>query len=181
MILQCSNFDLSGTSRRCLRGSFRPPFSKGGADPTRGALVASAEATQTTAFSFAKLFFCANGNKRKADVEHKKGIRRKRNPVLLIVTVCPLFSLTPEAQRKKLSKKEMPLSLRRCSVSHYTALREISPLRRRPIPHRRSSGLSFYALRFRALDGRRLLRKIANTLCVICSSFLRKLCGRKLP
>ena len=95
-----SNFDLSGTSRRCLCRSFRPPFSKGGADPTRGALVASAEAKQTTAFSFAKLFFCANGNKRKADVEHKKGIRRKRNPVLLIVTVCPLFSLTPEAQMK---------------------------------------------------------------------------------
>ena len=107
-IKNVSNFDLSGTSRRCLRGSFRPPFSKGGADPTRGALVASAEAKQTTAFSFAKLFFCANGNKRKADVEHKKGIRRKRNPVLLIVTVCPLFSLTPEAQRKKLGKKEMP-------------------------------------------------------------------------
>ena len=39
-----SNFDLSGTSRRCLRRSFRPPFSKGSADPTRGALVASSEA-----------------------------------------------------------------------------------------------------------------------------------------
>ena len=76
----------------------------------------------------------------------------------------PLFSLMQEAQRKKLSKKEMPLSLRRCSVSHYTALREISPLRRRPIPHRRSSGLSSYALRFRALDVRRLLRKAGENL-----------------
>ena len=27
---------------------------------------------------------------------------------MLIVTVCPLFSLTQEAQRKKLGKKEMP-------------------------------------------------------------------------
>jgi hypothetical protein len=62
----------------------------------------------------------------------------------------PLFSLMQEAQRKKLSKKEMPLSLRRCSVSHYTALREISPLRRRP--------------RLRALDVRRLLRKAGENL-----------------
>ena len=52
-----SNFDLSVTSRRCLRRSFRPPFSKGGADPTRGALVASAEAKLLLRhFFFAKLF-----------------------------------------------------------------------------------------------------------------------------
>ena len=53
--------------------------------------------------------------------------------------------MATQAQRKSLAKRR-----RR---------KEISPLRRRPIPHRRSSGLSFYALRFRALDGRRLLKK----------------------
>ena len=61
-----SNFDLAGTSRRCLRRSFRPPFSKGGADPTRGALVASAEAKLLLRhFFFAKLFSLGLGCQRK--------------------------------------------------------------------------------------------------------------------
>ena len=63
-------------------------------------------AKYSTAFSFAKLFFCASGVKRKAGVEQRIALWRKVKPVFRIATVCPLFSLAEEAQRKKLGKKE---------------------------------------------------------------------------
>ena len=48
--------------------SFRPPFSKGGADPTRGALVAARRRRNSPngAFLFASFFFCASMVKRKS-------------------------------------------------------------------------------------------------------------------
>ena len=80
-----SNFDLSGTSRRCLRRSFRPPFSKGGADPTRGALVASAEAKLLfAAFLFCQAFFFGPSvSKKKAGNRFKKCLRAKGNSLRL--------------------------------------------------------------------------------------------------
>ena len=80
-----SNFDLSVTSRRCLRRSFRPPFSKGGADPTRGALVASAEAKLLfAAFLFCQAFFFGPSvSKKKAGNRFKKCLRAKGNSLRL--------------------------------------------------------------------------------------------------
>ena len=77
----CSNFDLSVTSRRCLCESFRPPFSKGGANPTRGALVASAEAKFLfAAFLFCQAFFFGPSvSKKKAGNRFKKFLRAKGN------------------------------------------------------------------------------------------------------
>ena len=76
---------MSVTSRRCLCRSFRPPFSKGGADPTRGALVASAEAKLLfAAFLFCQAFFFGPSvSKKKAGNRFKKCLRAKGNSLRL--------------------------------------------------------------------------------------------------
>ena len=67
-------------------GSFRPPFSKGGADPTRGALVA---ARTRRNLLFRRVLFCQAFffvplvSKKKADIKFKFALLYKGNPPLV--------------------------------------------------------------------------------------------------
>ena len=106
-MLNSSNFDLSGTSRRCLRRSLRPPFSKGGADPTRGALVARRnERNSFCGISFLLSFFLwASGVKEKSGQTvtiSKTGFLFLRMPFLYSTSA---FLLLPLAQKKSLAKE----------------------------------------------------------------------------
>ena len=103
-----SNFDLSGTSRRCLRRSFRPPFSKGGADPTRGALVASAEAK----LLFAAFLFC----QAREALAPPGGVKRSQ------------FSFGPSVSKKKAGNR-----FKKCLRAKENSLRlgEVHPLAQR--------------------------------------------------
>ena len=125
-----SNFDLSVTSRRCLRRSFRPPFSKGGADPTRGALVASAEAK----LLFAAVLFCQafffgpSVSKKKAGNRFKKCLRAKGNS-LRLGEVHPLAQRlrgTPHLCGSPLPSRGSAFTL----LWRFGRIREFRPLRR---------------------------------------------------
>ena len=79
------DLSVSWTLWRSRCKSFRPPFSKGGADPTRGALVASAEAKPP----FRRVLFCQAFffaplvSKKKAGERFKKCLWDKGNPPLV--------------------------------------------------------------------------------------------------
>ena len=126
------------TSRRCLRRSFRPPFSKGGADPTRGALVASAEAKFLfAAFLFCQAFFFGPSvSKKKAGNRFKKCLRAKGNSLrlgeahpLAQTLVWFLASQAKHTHRKRSS----PLPSRGSAFTllwRFGRIREFRPLRR---------------------------------------------------
>ena len=120
LLEHASNFDLSVTSRRCLCESFRPPFSKGGADPTRGALVASAEAK----LLFAAFLFC----QAREALAPPGGVKRSQ------------FSIGPSVSKKKAGNR-----FKKCLRAKGNSLRlgEVHPLaqRLRGPPHLCGSSL----------------------------------------
>ena len=115
-LLHSINYKLQfiGASRRCLRRSFRPPFSKGGADPTRGALVASAEAK----LLFAAFLFC----QAREALAPPGGVKRSQ------------FSFGPSVSKKKAGNR-----FKKCLRAKGNSLRlgEVPPLaqRLRGTPH----------------------------------------------
>ena len=113
-IQRASNFDLSVTSRRCPCESFRPPFSKGSANPTRGALVASAEAK----LLFAAFLFC----QAREALAPPGGVKRSQ------------FSFGPSVSKKKAGNR-----FKKCLRAKGNSLRlgEVHPLaqRLRGTPH----------------------------------------------